>query len=665
MNNTRSAALICALAAILAAYSNHFHNSFHFDDFHTIQDNIPAHSPANIGKFFTDAHTFSSLPTHQVYRPLLTASVAFDYARGKGQPFAFHVTTFILYLLFLATLFALCLAVLNAAAPGPRNWYLSLAATLVYALHPVSAETVNYIIQRAEILSTFGVTAGLALFIWQPGWRRYGLYLVPVVLGILSKPPALVFPFLLMSWVYLFESRNLLRALRTAVPSLAVCAVAAFILNSMTVAGFDPGGVSPALYRITQLYVVLGYFWSFLAPVSLSADSDLRPAMSILDGRVILGLLFVIACGLAIWRTQKSRRTLPIAFGLLWFLITLFPTSWMPLAELANDHRMFFPFAGLTIAAVWAASLAVQRYVRTPAARTALAVGVTLIFALEGSATYARNQVWKNEETLWKDVTEKSPANGRGLMNYGLTLMARGDYPAALDYFSRARIYTPNYFLLEINTGIVLSEMGRHAEAEQHFERALALEPSRYEPHYYMARWLAGRGRITEAAAQLQAAIGFNRLGMDARHLLMNIYQTQRQWASLESLAAETLKLVPDDKPAAQYGQIALAGRGQSPIRQAAVQTSMSAEQYLSLSLVYYQAAKYAESLEAAQQALRLKPDYPEAWNNVAAACNAMHRWEQGIEAADAALRLRPDFQLARNNRAWALSQQKLNTVLK
>src|ERR671915_556487 len=93
--------LLCAgvSALLLLAYSNHFNNSFHFDDFHTIQDNVHIRTLDNIPKFFSDARTFSNLPTHQVYRPLLTTSLAVDYVRGNGQTFAFHLTTFCVYVL--------------------------------------------------------------------------------------------------------------------------------------------------------------------------------------------------------------------------------------------------------------------------------------------------------------------------------------------------------------------------------------------------------------------------------------------------------------------------------------------------------------------------------------------------------------------------------------
>ena len=84
---------MAAAVLVVAAYANSLDNSFHFDDAHVIQTNLYLRSLRNVPLFFTDAHTFSSLPQNATYRPLVTLSLALDYARGLGlAPRAFHVT---------------------------------------------------------------------------------------------------------------------------------------------------------------------------------------------------------------------------------------------------------------------------------------------------------------------------------------------------------------------------------------------------------------------------------------------------------------------------------------------------------------------------------------------------------------------------------------------
>ena len=93
--------LLFILMVILAlTYSNHFQNEFHFDDFHVIVDNVYIKSLKNIPLFFTDAKMFSSLPSNQTYRPVVSATFSIDYWLGNGlNPFYFHLTTFISFLL--------------------------------------------------------------------------------------------------------------------------------------------------------------------------------------------------------------------------------------------------------------------------------------------------------------------------------------------------------------------------------------------------------------------------------------------------------------------------------------------------------------------------------------------------------------------------------------
>ena len=650
----------CLLVLLATAYSNHFDNSFHFDDFHTIQNNLYLRSLSNIPSFFSDSTTFTNLPTHQVYRPLLTTTLAIDYVRGGGLPRAFHVTTFVFYILYLLVVFAMFLYVMNASSVHPANWVIALFGTAVYALHPVCAETINYIVQRADLLSTFGVAAGIAVYAWLPKWRQSGLYLVPVVLGILCKPPALIFPLILFAFVYLFESPSAKRAFRAIVPSLVVCGMLAVILHAMTASSFHSGGNSPTQYRITQMYVSLHYFLSFFSPTHLSADSDwqLLPGMN--DIRAVGGLLFLIVVLIVIWFGGRRKETLPIAFGLVWFTAALFPTSWMPLAEVMNDHRMFFPFVGLTLAVVWTAWLPLRHWIESRTVVAALAITASLVLATEARATWARNEVWRNEETLWHDVTVKSPANGRGLMNYALTQMAKGDVATALRYLERARAFNPNYFLLEINLGIATAEAGRHAEAEGHFLRALELEPKRYESNYYYARWLHNRGRTQEALSRLEVAKQLNANTLDVKHLLMQVYYEQKRWKALDRLAAEALRMSPGDSQALRYAGMERQVQAELEQAIAAAEVAPSADKYVNLSLLYYRAEKYEECIRAAREALRLNPQNAEAYNNIAAAHNAMRRWSDGIRAAEQALRLKPEFELARNNRAWAISQQQM-----
>jgi len=653
------------LGTVFFAYSNHFENSFHFDDSHTILNNPYIQDLQNLRLFFTDTRTFSSLPANRVYRPLVTASLALDYALAGGLNSAyFHASTFFWFLLQLVLMYTLFRKLCDLARPDPANRWAALIAASLYGVHPAIAETVNYVIQRGDLYSTLGVIAALVVYVSMPQWRKSGLYLVPVALALLSKPPALVFPLILFTYIWLFEERKLSRALTRCVPALLVTGMLGYLLVAMTPATFAPAPGSAYAYRMTQPLVALRYFRTFFIPNRLSADSDLAPVKSMLDQGAWTGFLFItMLIVVAGWCSQRPAWR-PAAFGLWWFLLGLAPTSLFPLAEVENDHRLYFPFVGLVLAVTWCGALWIygRRPMRWPLT-VSLAALCAVTLAASIWATRQRNEVWRNDESLWLDVTLKSPRNGRGLMNYGLTQMEKGDFRKALDYFERAAVFTSAYSVLEINRGIADGALNRDGEADEHFVRAIKLAPNAAEGYFFYGRWLGQKYRRPEAIVYLQQAASANPDYMPARYLLMEMYAEQSDWVRLRGAAESVLLQFPSDATATRFLTRANSPDRESADFRVAGTPPRTAEDYVNLSLAYHRVGKFQECLAAARQALKLRPDYAEAFNNIAAAYEELEMWDLAIEAARQALRIRPDFQLARNNLQWAEEQKRKQSV--
>lgn len=203
-------------------------------------------------------------------------------------------------------------------------------------------------------------------------------------------------------------------------------------------------------------------------------------------------------------------------------------------------------------------------------------------------------------------------------MNYGNTLMARGDYAGALDYYHRAQQLTPQYSVLLINLAIAEDATKESAAAEQHFKDALRLAPASPDSYTYYARYLLSHSRADEARALLQGALELSPTDLTARDML-----------------ART--------------------NGQA-VNQPTTQTP---EFYLGLSLQLYREERYAESIAASRTALALRPSYAEAWNNICAAYNKLGRYDKAGAACEESLRLKPDFQLARSNLQYAREMTK------
>ena len=621
------AILGCALLliALLAAYANHFQNSFHFDDVHTIVNNGAIRELHNIPLFFRDATTFSSLPSNQSYRPFVSTLLAIDYRLGGLQPFWFHVSIFALFVALTLLLAFVINRLLDRATSSPAKGWIALIAAAWYGLHPANADTVNYIIASSEVISTLGIIASFAVYFAFPQLRRYYLYVLPAAIAILAKPTAAIFPVLFAVYWLLFEQNKTrltetrLQRIGAIIVPFVIYGAMLWFVQHMTPRTWIAGAANARSYLITQPYVTLLYFKTFFWPAGLSADYDLNPFTTTDDPRFWTGFafsVFFIAVAIAAAVFKKTRL---IGFGLIWFLVALMPTSLFPLAEVMNDHRTFLPCVGLVIAMAGVASLLLRPGTNYNSFAKVVAgcIAVPLLFA-DGYATYQRNKVWKDEESLWHDVVQKSPLNGRGLMNYGNTLMAKGDYAGALDYFHRAEPLTPHYSVLLINLAIAEDATKQSSQAEQHFKEALRLVPSSPDSYTYYARYLLAHSRAEEARGFLQSAVELSPSDLTARDLL--------------------------------------AKANTQAVNQPAPQTP---EYYLGLSLQFYSEERYAESIVACRRALDLRPGYAEAWNNICAANNKLGRYDEAAAACEQALRYKPDFELARNNLQYARQRER------
>jgi len=543
--------------AVLAAYANHFDNAFEFDDFHAIVRNPAITHLSNIPRFFTSSRFFSIHATQQSYRPVTSVSLALDYWLAGGlKPFYFHLSTFFWLLVQLVLMFFLFRRIMDAADPRPSNQWTALFAAALYGLHPANAETVNYIIQRADLYDTLGVVAGLLLFVRYPSQRKNGWYLLPVIAAILAKAPALIFPGILWCYVFVVEldgdftaswaenRRKWLRASVAALPAFAVSAVLAVLLRYMQSPHFDPNIPPRSLYLASQPSMALRYFATFFLPTQLCVDWGWPVSPSFFSGFAVLGYLFVLLCfGLTI-RAARDRRTRPVAFGILWFFLALLPTSAFPLSDVTNDHRMFFPFVGLALAAVWALRLALRSIAGPEPGRrwhVGAAVLAALVLAAAAAGTRQRNTVWNTGESLWRDVTLKSPLNSRGWCNYGLAVMTEGDYEAAAASFERAFSVDPRCGYCEAWLALADIERHRDSDAERHFSHAMGLTFYPLDPVILYSRWLGSNGRQSERIQLLQSALPKDPLFMPLRHDLFLAYQGAGDWPAVGNLARQTL----------------------------------------------------------------------------------------------------------------------------
>lgn len=659
------------MIAMIGAYANHFDNTFHFDDSHTVVDNLAIRDLGNIPQYFSDPSMFSSDPPHYGLRPVVTTTLAIDYWLGGGlDPFFFQLSTFIWHILLCALLFFAYRSLLRAV-DAPWTDYVSIIAVGWFGLHTANAETLNYVISRSDVLSTFFIALSFFVFVRWPEKRKYYLYVIPALIGVLCKETVPVLLIILFFYVLIFERKislaqifrtsNLKAALSVFV-SLLPLTVAVLLMQLYTLSKVSdiPGISNPWLYYVlTQSYVWLHYFISFFLPLNLTADTDWTVITNPFDERIILGLAFVLFLVIAIVKTSAKEQMRPIALALIWFCASLLPTSLAPFAEVTNDHRMYFAFVGLSLAVTYYLVLrfrAIKGTLSPLAARWVPVVLVVVVFGLHVFGVYHRNRVWHSEESLWYDVTIKSPNNGRGLMNYGLTQMSKGAYDTAEQYFTKALTFLPTYTTLYINLGVVNAAKGADLKAEEYFNRAIQLAPSLFDGYAFYGRYFLERGRYVEAADMAEKALAINPRSQMAMNVALQGYNGQQNWERSAEMATRILALLPGDPIALSY--LDAASRKVVLVNMGAVETQPTAETpeaYLDQSLAYYNAGEYLKCIEAARKAIGLRPAYADAYSNIGAAYNKLGQWDKGAEACRKALAIDPGHRLAKGNLEWAL----------
>jgi tetratricopeptide (TPR) repeat protein len=449
------------------AYWGSFSAPFVFDDIFTIQ--------RNAGVQFGDYLT----PDLGGTRPVLYLTFALNYLAHGSSVWGYHLVNLTLHLLNGVLVFLIASNLIRRVVlhEATARTYAFLAAAF-FVLHPVQTQSVTYISSRSETLSTFFYCLGVWIFVRiresQIGLKWSLLLIVPFAVGILSKETVITFPVALLLIDFLFLSkadiRGVLGRWRFYMPFVIGGAIASYFLITRILVGSIGPGVQGQLprgqYLVTQSKAIASYLRLVALPYGLNLDYDLPPGFdwSVIPSLILLGILIAAA-----W--QLRNRQPVVSFGLLWFFLTLLPTSSIiPLPDTMVEHRIYLPLAGLCM--VFPFVLA--RLVPGNEAKAGAAVLALLLIG-----TVQRNQVWADEIELWSDVVSKSPAKARPYNNLALAYANRARFDDAIKTFNRGlenvQGKVERRAFVEALGNIYL-QLGRYPDAIDAFEKTTEVE---------------------------------------------------------------------------------------------------------------------------------------------------------------------------------------------
>jgi tetratricopeptide (TPR) repeat protein len=439
------------------------------------------------------------------WHPLTWLSLQLDatlwrQSDGKAGPFGFHLTNVLLHAANAALLFLALRALTGAFWP-------SAVAALLFAVHPLRAESVAWIAERKDVLSVFfGLLAlwAYADYVKRPSPWRYLAVFAAFAASLMSKPMLVTLPFLLLvlDWWPLGRVRTLADWRRPAVEKLPLLALTVALSVLTYRAQAEQGavmgsGASPPAVRLAN--VAIGYL-TYLAktawPSGLAVYYPYPKELRLPAASVAAALLVALTAGAVVLR----RRAPYLLAGWLWYLGTLVPVIGIVQVggQAYADRYSYFPQVGILIALCWGVAELTRK--NQGAAVTAAAVAAVLLIAV----TWSQLQFWHDSVALWERAVRVAEPSSTVLTNLGEAYTEQNNPREAEAAYRKALRLEPDSLVVLLNLGKLLVVQGKPAEAGELFRAACEAHPDSAPAHQGLAEFLLRQAKLDEAAREFE-----------------------------------------------------------------------------------------------------------------------------------------------------------------
>ena len=584
---TRFAPLLLLLAAGLV-YANSLNGDFIYDDVHSIVQN------PDIRSLWPPQWLQPTDALHEAVnsRPMASFTLVVNYAFGGLEMPG--------YRLFNIAVHLLCgLALYGVVRRTAASTALAFACALLWLVHPLQSQCINYIIQRRESLASLFYLLALYSAIRGfdangRGW--YAASILSCILGVASKEIAATAPFAIALYDRVYRSGSWAEVWRRRHFYIGFAAPLALLV--LLIWG-DPHGDSVGFervgvwtYLLNQCVAIVHYLRLIAWPHPLLLDYGPPRALLLVDvtpqALLLSGLL-----ALCSWGLLRHPR---LAYPGLWFFILLAPSSSViPIAEeWAAERRVYLALAGPLALVCVVVHGAARRVLAARALYAGLGLALCAALAL-GVTTRQRNGAYRSGVAIWQSDLARWPDNPRALRGLAFGYQSAGDLDAAIGHYRQALQIEPDDPGVYFNLGLIYERRGDTDAAIQHYARAVALVPNMAKAHNNLGAALKAMNRFQQALTHYRRAVE-----IDSGYVLAH-----------KNLALLLVDL--DDPVAAVDHLVAIA---------------------------------------------RLRPDDRQAQYAAGKALQAIERWEAAAASYRRALAIDPDFAAARQSLAGVLQQK-------
>jgi tetratricopeptide (TPR) repeat protein len=623
------------------------------------------------------------------WHPLTWLSHMADVELWGLDPFGHHLTSLLIH----AANTALVFLVLRSLAGG--SWACAFVAAL-FGLHPTRVESVAWVAERKDVLSTLFALLALAAYgAWtrRPAGWRYGAALLAFALGLLSKPMLVTLPFVLVLldvWPLGRAQAGARRLLVEKWPFFLLSLASSVVTFLVQRAGGAVGTLDRYPLRARLGNAVLGYagyLRRLVWPTGLAVFYP-HPGGSIGAWPVLGALLLFAGLGLV---ALASRRRRPFVFvGWWWFAGMLVPVIGLVQVgfQALADRYTYLTYVGLFVAIAW---LAAEWAEAGPPWRRPLSVGIAVAL-LAACAFQTRREVayWRDSETLFRRALAVTTDNDVANQNLGHYLNETNRPAEAIPYLEEALRIRPRYAEARVNRGRSAFLLGNVDESVTHFEQAIALRPDDPVACNNLAFARMNQGELREAVRLYARALSSQPDWAEVQHRAGIVQIMQGDWAGggerlrraaalepssleypihaqgFEALSRERGDSSPQARALRDYlvvshrqaaGVLGKRGRVQDAVAQLEKAVDLDpgrADLLEELGVALASLGRAEKAIDVFESALRLEPRLPASHNNLGFLLLQMGRRDAAVAHFREALRLAPDFELARNNLALA-----------
>jgi tetratricopeptide (TPR) repeat protein len=589
MGRYKNLTALAALAALVfLIYSNVLNGPFIFDD----------------GMYIATNQQIKDLsllwPPSPRYLTFL--SFALNYAVGGLDTFGYHFFNVAVHAVNSALVFALATILFNTPLMKEKGFDgyacpAAIAASFLFAAHPVQTQAVSYITQRfASLTALFYLLSLVSYLKWRTSENNsrfifYAIAFFSAMAAQFTKETGFTLPavMVLTEFVFFRRTKGTGRRAAALLPFLLVMAIVPFLLFGQEFSAGSGTGVSETTRRIqlrdlesvsahdylaTQFRVMATYLSLLVLPVGQNIDYDYPLLRSFLLPEVILSAalvasVFILGVYLLVrGRSGRSGCFLMAGYGIIFFFMAIsVESSIIPINDVIYEHRLYLPDAG---AAIFFSALlmGVFAFLRNrsvlKASALAWAVCVTAAIAVPlSAATWSRNNLWADEVLFWRDAAAKSPQKARVRNNLGNVLYKKGLAAEGMAEFRKAAELAPSFADARYNLGTAYKDLGMMEKAIIEFEAAVRSQPGKLNARNNLGLAYYTVGKYGEAEGQFKYILSANPGDYRARNHLGLVYSRSGRTDEAASEFRRALSINPAFEPAADnLRQIEMGGMG-------------------------------------------------------------------------------------------------------